>query len=810
MKAPVDKKKNEPEQASTSQKVGTMPVPFFVDNRPEAIAQRKMQEKADNSPQAKKNAQLQAKADRFSNGVSIQNKVIQPKEKANRTGLPDHLKSGIENLSGISMDDVKVHRNSPEPAQLNAHAYAQGTNIHLGPGQEKHLPHEAWHVVQQKQGRVKPTMQMKGSVNVNDDTHLEKEADVMGAKASSRSNIDQKPVQKKKSEILQENDIIQGVFWEYEDGKYIWHKEEVDKKLWIPKEDDTGAHETHTWHLGAYKKKVWLNKKKINAAKKQEQKQKQKTKSKAALEAANQKEKEQKNKLLTDGFSQEDTDKIFDLIHSSGIPALLELFELKGAEKAKQTIELVELSEELDIDTNYLSVFEKSTGKDPNEITNFLVSIKNELGIDPSNFLEETHELLKKSYTFPKIIEIAGFLKKFDVTTNKLFELATIFPTHNKLLDFLKKITAYGNPTSEKLDTILGLKLFEFKQSEISTLLNCFKKIGGSTLENFIAIMTRFGKFDFIAVKEFIKAIPNDIDDLSLWVEDIKSDEDLVTTRFLLLKLNSKEIAKIKNGKKAANFIDNLYRLVVDKNYAFADLLPIKIRLDTSLHSQYTSLAFIIELIKYENDIGHIKNYINATTVKMKDLLDVLKNAIYSEATIKNNLTALIAVAKGDPERILKIAESTDKGTATAILDELRTNSADFQRLAPPGTGWSTFKHGHTFNLPIIEENHILRRHTRKHLVELTDKGRTSVFTKNYINSDADLHSKLKTFINGYGQNAKTSTGDNQRISNGGLTLIVKYINPDFRIITFYPVHSHTDFEIPDRVIFMAFNNFTK
>ncbi|RIJ50871.1 DUF4157 domain-containing protein [Maribellus luteus] len=101
----------------------------------------------------------------------------------NDTGLPDNLKSGIENLSGFSMDDVKVHRNSDEPAKVQAHAFAQGTNIHLAPGQEKHLPHEAWHVVQQKQGRVKPTFQMKGQVNVNDDPGLETEADVMGAKA---------------------------------------------------------------------------------------------------------------------------------------------------------------------------------------------------------------------------------------------------------------------------------------------------------------------------------------------------------------------------------------------------------------------------------------------------------------------------------------------------------------------------------------------------------------------------------------------------------------------------------------------------
>ncbi|MGZ0020532.1 eCIS core domain-containing protein [Nitrosomonas sp. wSCUT-2] len=103
----------------------------------------------------------------------------------NNTGLPDNLKSGIESLSGLSMDSVRVHYNSPQPAQLNALAYAQGTDIHVAPGQEQHLPHEAWHVVQQAQGRVQPTMQMKDGVSVNDDQGLEKEADVMGARAIS-------------------------------------------------------------------------------------------------------------------------------------------------------------------------------------------------------------------------------------------------------------------------------------------------------------------------------------------------------------------------------------------------------------------------------------------------------------------------------------------------------------------------------------------------------------------------------------------------------------------------------------------------
>ena len=104
--------------------------------------------------------------------------------------MPSDLKSGIENLSGMSMDDVKVHYNSARPAQMKAHAYAQGTDIHVASGQEKHLPHEAWHVVQQKQGRVKPTIQMKGQVNINDDAGLEREADVMGQMAVQRFKQD--------------------------------------------------------------------------------------------------------------------------------------------------------------------------------------------------------------------------------------------------------------------------------------------------------------------------------------------------------------------------------------------------------------------------------------------------------------------------------------------------------------------------------------------------------------------------------------------------------------------------------------------
>lgn len=102
------------------------------------------------------------------------------------TGLPARLKASVEALSGRALGDVTVHYNSDQPARLQALAYTQGSEIHLAAGQERHLPHEAWHVVQQQQGRVRPTLQATG-VAINDDSTLEREADVMGHQAQTLS-----------------------------------------------------------------------------------------------------------------------------------------------------------------------------------------------------------------------------------------------------------------------------------------------------------------------------------------------------------------------------------------------------------------------------------------------------------------------------------------------------------------------------------------------------------------------------------------------------------------------------------------------
>ncbi len=110
-----------------------------------------------------------------------QKKASQP-QVSGRGGLPRQIRQGVEHLSGYRLDDVKVHYYSDKPRQLQALAYTQGTDIYVAPGEERHLPHEAWHVVQQKQGRVRPTAYL-GNVKVNDNPGLEKEADVMGQKA---------------------------------------------------------------------------------------------------------------------------------------------------------------------------------------------------------------------------------------------------------------------------------------------------------------------------------------------------------------------------------------------------------------------------------------------------------------------------------------------------------------------------------------------------------------------------------------------------------------------------------------------------
>jgi hypothetical protein len=98
-------------------------------------------------------------------------------------GLRPALRDRMERPGQVPMHDLVVHHDSARPGGIGALAFAEGPHISMAPGQEPHLAHEAWHVVQQKQGRVRPAMQLRSDVPVNDDAGLETEATVMGARA---------------------------------------------------------------------------------------------------------------------------------------------------------------------------------------------------------------------------------------------------------------------------------------------------------------------------------------------------------------------------------------------------------------------------------------------------------------------------------------------------------------------------------------------------------------------------------------------------------------------------------------------------
>lgn len=120
--------------------------------------------------------------------IQAKQKPIQRQQKtahSNNSRLDEsQIKANVSALTGTDVSDAQVTYNSGKPAQLQAEATAQGSEVHLAPGKEQHLGHELTHIAQQKQGRVQTTVQANNGVGINNDPRLEKEADDIGAKAS--------------------------------------------------------------------------------------------------------------------------------------------------------------------------------------------------------------------------------------------------------------------------------------------------------------------------------------------------------------------------------------------------------------------------------------------------------------------------------------------------------------------------------------------------------------------------------------------------------------------------------------------------
>jgi hypothetical protein len=109
--------------------------------------------------------------------------------------LPTALKRGMEQLTGLDLSQVKVHYQSALPELVHAHGYAQGDQIYLAKGQEKHLAHELGHVVQQKWGMVQATSQVNG-IPINDDPKLELHATQLGDMALAQESDFVNPLSK--------------------------------------------------------------------------------------------------------------------------------------------------------------------------------------------------------------------------------------------------------------------------------------------------------------------------------------------------------------------------------------------------------------------------------------------------------------------------------------------------------------------------------------------------------------------------------------------------------------------------------------
>src|SRR6056297_2328506 len=149
---------------------------------------------------------------------------LQKKEDTNnpgtKTSMPDDVQIKMENFFGEDFSDVNIHKDSENAPSLSSLAYTQGNDIHFAPGQydpssqkgQELLGHELSHVVQQREGRVKPDgQQNKADANVNTDEGLEKEADEQGKQAAQGKMAGVKGVSDGTKQAKTKQDVVDGI-----------------------------------------------------------------------------------------------------------------------------------------------------------------------------------------------------------------------------------------------------------------------------------------------------------------------------------------------------------------------------------------------------------------------------------------------------------------------------------------------------------------------------------------------------------------------------------------------------------------------
>jgi hypothetical protein len=132
--------------------------------------------------------------------------VQQKSDSKTEVQVPTKVQRKMEGAFGSSFSNVKVYKDSAQAKTIGAQAFTQGNEVHFAQGKfdpnsskgQELLGHELTHVEQQRAGRVSPTTQAKG-IAINNDPSLEREADVMGAKAARGEKVssESKPTQMK-------------------------------------------------------------------------------------------------------------------------------------------------------------------------------------------------------------------------------------------------------------------------------------------------------------------------------------------------------------------------------------------------------------------------------------------------------------------------------------------------------------------------------------------------------------------------------------------------------------------------------------
>jgi hypothetical protein len=498
----------------------------------------------------------------------------------NTTGLPDNVKSNTEKLSGVSLSDVHVHYNSDKPAQLHAHAYAQGTDIHVAPGQEKHVPHEAWHVVQQKQGRVQATTQMKGKVPVNDDAGLEKEADVMGAKAVQMASMEEEePVQQKA--ISNHGSVAQlGAWNRFLNFFGMGKKEEADQQqggVITPVADQRGggvvapvADQRGGGVVApvADQQKVDTEKEKQKNILKFEKVANEtailsKTTAKKAIEnsdIANTKGDAAKNKIdIAKNLAKED--EIKQLINENDAniinPQLNEIIRIAAEAKTKAQSAIKEADDNLQSKLQFI----QSSGKEPQHINEPLPNESNHLASKAIDFAEkvlliaETHtnvvtkfnsgnEFVNESAKIQKEYDSTGLMHK-KVNSNKQLFLKL----HNNTKSEPLSLSAIGDfiKAKEHIDNIFAESFnsqIASKNLIISILTNLGKSLDvNAELTNSEKLIVKLKhNYDLISIKNY--EVENQQEEFKKAIEQDKSNEPLERSK------HNEENEKTKTDKK--------------------------------------------------------------------------------------------------------------------------------------------------------------------------------------------------------------------------------------------------------------------